>query len=1661
MGFTSDCPTQTSSLRVTLQTKEKIRNDLLEAYERLHPAEQALLQLCSLIYEPVSTIVLHKLFRKAGLNLPGVRVSSAMVLEPHLKRLKEFKLLNDGCQVPQEIIEIITRRALAAGRIFNAGAFLKGIESEQAWTDKLPIGKRCISCADVVLGRAFMAAPGPLCPSCAASELKLFSADEKLDGWPVKRILDALSPDGDIRSRLTVIWKFDEARRALFSKNFRDENPLLNLLAQNLGYTQPHPLASAVQQAAMRACSLMGHKILPLLLKTIRKDPWQFYANVLTVVGLIAPEKPEVKTILKEASDDSNPEIRICVTTLFSRNPPSWAGGIIEKLSMDRDYAVRSVARNTLVALKSKRGRGFPFRFGEYKIPDTPIRPTIRFGPLVRAIQGELPCNRGYSHTTRIMRDFRISIYSQDKDSFHKRLADLLSVGSKLPGYRDSVSRIFNDPFDVEWFAALPVEIRMWALSIIFIQAILHLEPDADALAYAMKDPLFKRAPQSEKTQLLYYLASRLIMGGRLNDAQKIIPEIEGRDYSFGLMGWLRFVEGKNDEAIALFEADLKELRRRRAKRNINFGGIVGFFYVLALLKSQDDDLLKRADQLVNWSLSSKGGSSVETSVFKSLKGIVCAQKLDIEEAKRTIADESGAGDIIPALFNAIAAYWANGELSGNMIERIDLIFHTAMKAGMNWAAMESAALLIRADKETSLRRQFLDRVMNQSGMQPLVGSITVEEPWEKGLRALMQIGGESDAPVAQKTAAGTRLIWLVRYQRGAVSVQPIEQKFTARGEWSKGRPVALHRLFKRTKLDYISQHDQAVCAALEREHYYYNSYLFDMDRLLPALVGHPLLFMEKSPSVPVEFVKGAPEILVAQSGSKLKIKFAAKLEENRFTVIQETPTRFKVIELSEKHRRIAQVLGSGGLIVPASAKQEVLSAVTALSSHVLVHSDIGGKSKDVADVASDPTPHVHLTPSGTGFRVEIFVKPFKDEGGPYLKPAVGAANVIAEVGGKRIQTKRDLKAEERMADAVDAASPTLARLAESDRQWLLEDPDDCLEVLLDLKTLQENGKVVVEWPEGGKLRVSREVHMDQFRMKIRGKTDWFEISGGLQVDDNLVLDMKRLLDLLNTTNTRFIPLEEGHFLALTREFRKRLEELDAYAEKKGKEIRLHPLAALAVDDLLKAIPNLEVDAAWKSRLGRIQAGREINTPVPTTLQAELRDYQVEGYTWLTRLAHMGIGACLADDMGLGKTIQALAVMLHRAARGPSLVVAPTSVCWNWTAEANRFGPTLNMVQFNGNNRKDLVNGLKHHDVLVTSYGLLIQEAELLSAIEWNTIVLDEAQAIKNVLTRRSQAAMSLKGNFRIITTGTPIENHLGELWTLFNFINPGLLGSLQRFNERFAVPIERHNNRDARRRLKRLIQPFILRRLKSQVLEELPPRTEVVLHVEMSAEEAAFYEATRRQALEKIESDNAPIAQKHLKILAEITRLRQAACNPALVISENPPASSKLELFGEVVSELLENRHKALVFSQFVGHLSLIREYLDSRNIGYRYLDGSTPPKERKKEVDGFQSGEGDLFLISLKAGGLGLNLTAADYVIHMDPWWNPAVEDQASDRAHRIGQQRPVTVYRLVTKGTIEEKIVKLHQEKRDLAGSLLDGSDISGKISAEELIRLIREK
>jgi SNF2 family DNA or RNA helicase len=538
------------------------------------------------------------------------------------------------------------------------------------------------------------------------------------------------------------------------------------------------------------------------------------------------------------------------------------------------------------------------------------------------------------------------------------------------------------------------------------------------------------------------------------------------------------------------------------------------------------------------------------------------------------------------------------------------------------------------------------------------------------------------------------------------------------------------------------------------------------------------------------------------------------------------------------------------------------------------------------------------------------------------------------------------------------------------------------------------------------------------------------------------------------------VPLGDGRFVALTRHLQAQLQQLANVSEPHKACRRVHALGAPVLDAVLGEAGEIKADAAWKRHVARIRSAEGWTPALPPTLQAELRDYQVEGFVWLARLARWGAGACLADDMGLGKTVQAIAVMLDRAAEGPCLVVAPTSVCPNWEAEIARFAPTLTTHRLSAaTDRAALIAGLGPNDVLVCSYTMLHLTAEALAGRPWQMVVLDEAQAIKNAETKRAQASLTLQAGFRVALTGTPVENYLDELWSLFHFVNPGLLGSREGFQKRFAVPIERDRDPHARQALRALIRPFLLRRTKAAVLSELPPRTEQTVTVEMSEAERAFYEALRQRALESIEAMDAPKGRRKIQILAEITRLRRACCNPALIDAAAGVPSGKLDAFLELVEELLRNRHRALVFSQFVGHLALVRAALDARGIAYEYLDGSTPSDERERRVASFQSGGAPLFLISLRAGGTGLNLTAADYVVHLDPWWNPAVEDQASDRAHRIGQERPVTIYRLIMQDSIEERILRLHRDKRDLASELLDGSEVAGRLSEEALLELIR--
>ncbi|GFO54631.1 SWF/SNF family helicase [Geomonas sp. Red276] len=1283
------------------------------------------------------------------------------------------------------------------------------------------------------------------------------------------------------------------------------------------------------------------------------------------------------------------------------------------------------------------------------------------FEPMATTAQREIPMVSewgGYYYRTPLqaVRDIRIAIHRKDVDA---AIQALERFQRQYP-YEASVTPVFeticNSPFDGAWFRTLPLPIQAASLKGILCQAQSSLKPSREQ--FQILHELVEQNALPEAYRDLYCM--ELFLRGRLADAIEACQPL-ATSLQAAVAGALALARGGRQESIELFEAAITLLKKETGKRKVFFDDLTGPIYLVALLGSGDEALLKRCADYCSFVTKRKEWPYqtvylVLEEVIKELRGERGGKKA----LENSIYQAAYSPQV--ALFMSLALHWCDSNEAKVAAEHLPKLSSQAQVAGYQWLADEftlaASACGVESEPAAQARQRYLD-----CQLVPLCDAVEKIEFWENALAALMKLtAAEKSAP---DTAAGTmRLIWHCDNEGRHLEVTPREQKQGASGKWSSGKNVSLKRLAEEPeRLGYLTDQDLKVCSCIKKQrefggYYGYGRevYRLDLDQALPLLVAHPHTYLDAAGTVRLELVRGEPELQFTAEGKRYQLSIFPPFEPDQKIYIQkESPTRLKIFEAREEHHKIAAVLGKG-LTLPAKAQHKALEAINSLSSLLTVHSDIGDAAAQ--QVEGDPTPCFHLLPYSAGIKLELLVRPFS-QAGPYFRPGGGGETILAEIEGNRLQAKRDLRLEVRRAADAVAALTELPESEESDNEWLVPSPDRALEVVFQLQSLGDS--VRVAWPEGAKFRVKMEASPGHCKASIRQAKDYFELEGELKLDEGLTLNLRQLVDMARDAHGRFVPLGDGEFLALSAQLRKRLEEIAAFADLQGNAFRFHPLSASLFEEFADEVGDLSTDRKWKEHLRRLREARSFTPQLPPTLQAELRGYQEEGFAWLNRLSHWGVGACLADDMGLGKTVQALAQILTMAANGPSLVVAPTSVCLNWESETRKFAPTLNVVMFGGGKRAESLKGLKPFDLVVCSYGLLQQDGELLAAVPWQAIVLDEAQAIKNMATKRSQAAMELKGEFKMVATGTPIENHLGELWNVFRFINPGLLGSLKQFNVKFASPIEKSEDKKARQRLKKLIQPFILRRTKNQVLEELPSRTEITVRVEMGKEEAALYEAMRRSALDnlagigKVEGKG----ELHMKILAEIMRLRRACCNPRLVLPETPIPSAKLAAFGEILEELRENRHKALVFSQFVGHLAIIREFVERCGISYQYLDGSTPPAERKRSMDAFQAGEGDLFLISLKAGGVGLNLTAADYVIHMDPWWNPAVEDQASDRAHRIGQQRPVTIYRLVAKGTIEEKIVGLHQQKRGLADSLLEESDISGKMTADELLALLR--
>jgi superfamily II DNA or RNA helicase len=564
-------------------------------------------------------------------------------------------------------------------------------------------------------------------------------------------------------------------------------------------------------------------------------------------------------------------------------------------------------------------------------------------------------------------------------------------------------------------------------------------------------------------------------------------------------------------------------------------------------------------------------------------------------------------------------------------------------------------------------------------------------------------------------------------------------------------------------------------------------------------------------------------------------------------------------------------------------------------------------------------------------------------------------------------------------------------------------------------------------------------------RLEISSGVDWFDLEGAAQFGEVSVSLPKLLRAIKHGEQT--VRLDDGTVGIIPEEWLAKYRLLADLGSATGQHLRFTRPQVGLLDALLASEPEVSADALFHRVRDEIRSFAGVNAADPPhTFCGELRGYQREGLGWLKFLQQFGFGGCLADDMGLGKTIQVLALLESRRAEReddggscvrPSLVVVPRSLVFHWKEEAARFAPQLNLLDHTGGTRRQPSEHFGDHDVVITTYGTLTRDAIHFKNVHFDYCVLDEAQAIKNPGTLSAKAARLINADHRLALSGTPIENHLGELWSLFEFLNPGMLGNASVFGA-----VGRNPDANTREIVARALRPFILRRTKAQVAKELPPKTEQTIYCDLDAKDKKLYHELRdyyRARLLKNGAD-AGSGQFKFQVLEALLRLRQAACHPGLIDkSKTAEPSAKIDTLLAQLDQVLEENHKVLVFSQFTSLLAILRERLDAVKIPYVYLDGRT--RDRQARVEQFQSDSAvKLFLISLKAGGLGLNLHAAEYVYLLDPWWNPAVETQAIDRAHRIGQTRQVFAYRLIARDTVEEKVLELQQSKRDLADAII---------------------
>lgn len=1427
--------------------------------------------------------------------------------------------------------------------------------------------------------------------------------------------------------------------------------------------------------------------------------------------AMSAPEVQIILTLFVKEEIPSSTELRkwMAVARFLDKSGAEHSAKSIE-------LAINSLKKKSFILPEGTRGWQIPPRIGNLVTGFAAQLP--EYLPSLQTLF-ELECftsrdSRYHSSfiretASKINGEARARYYTGRTEELERKLLEAERFRMPLPDLG-----FITQPLSQDLFGRISPALRIYVISTALEKSIMGLTSPDEVIAYVLADGDFLRRDLG----IMRAAAEARMMQGDLKAASAIADLVDESALSnpeskqaalcesSAIRAGVLFCQGNLEDAIAEYEKSMAISKKSTRKRKVCPRGLGGLFYQLALCRRADVADFTTALQTGTSGFELKESAfynllPLGNTLIECLTGKVESTRKYVEQRHHSFRLGVDGYEVI--LFAMLARIsLASNSVQVDWATILDRFAIAAEKNGYFALALECLSLRAvlddRGSTEAAAKVATLRLDHGLEEWSTFSTALGPSEPWEMELVALEQLAakhgekGKLSSAVAKGSGPRKEIIWMFDAsieEDGTLefwSLHPVERSISATGNISKSRNIALKRLKEKPEeFPALTDHDKTICRQIKRERgdYLHREYFrFSSLMVLFELIGHPLVFAENLGPHPISFRRGRFRLETNElPDGTFQIRLDPPLQKAQAILIkQEGTSGFALFQQNLVIKGIAAILGEdSSTTMPTAAKERFFHAVSTFAADLDIAADgdsfdlVAAADPGLRQIEPDTTIRLRLLPEGEGLAVRMLVRPIEDSDSIFA-PGGGKEIVFGIVKGERLQTRRELTAERTTADDFIAECPALrdSRGEFSDVwEWRFPNANDCLALLRDLLPLREKG-LILEWPKEEPYRLHGVATTANTKLSLGSAGDWLTASGEVTIHEDLVLTMRQLLDFVSNTprGSEFIEIGDGQFLALEADFRHYLEDMQALAQPgKSDTLKLPPLAALALEEFVGKTSSSIRSKVWKDWIERFRTAKDHHPEVPTTLQADLRSYQVDGYRWLSRLAMAGAGACLADDMGLGKTVQALALLLERAPGGPALVVAPTSVAANWLEETIKFAPTLRPIIFGATDRQTQLAEAGPFDLIISTYGLLQREEDALSKIQWHTVILDEAQAIKNSATSRSRAARSLQADFRLVTTGTPVENRLSELHTLFRFILPGYLGSWDHFRKNFADPIERDRDPIARDRLRRLIQPFLLRRLKSGVLRDLPSRTEINLSVELGEDEAAFYEALRSRAVEELTTGNTAKktkddpGKKAFQILAELTRLRRACCHPSLVDPKlgKTISGAKLAAFSETVDEILAGRHKVLVFSQFVDHLALIRAELDRNKISYQYLDGSTPTKKRKQAVDAFQRGEGDVFLISLKAGGFGLNLTAADYVIHMDPWWNPATEDQASDRAHRIGQTRPVTIYRLITKGTIEEKIVSLHHQKRELAESLLAGSeDANVRLSPEDLLDLIRE-